>query len=64
MKKNIKELENKLKKMTGEDKLPYGDLEKVKEKKSFNASRFTKLAEEVNKIFTEDGTYSNPAIKS
>ncbi|MGI8419157.1 MAG: hypothetical protein ACR2LN_00775 [Candidatus Levyibacteriota bacterium] len=64
MKNDIKVLENKLKKITGEDSLPYGELDKNPPIKSFNASAFTKLAKEVKKIMTEDGTYSNLNLKS
>ncbi|MBU3978898.1 hypothetical protein KJ980_01470 [Patescibacteria group bacterium] len=64
MKKNIKDLEEKLKKITGEDKLPEGDITGKKNKKKFNASEFLKLAKEVGQILIDDAKNSNPALKS
>lgn len=61
MKKNIKELEEELKKKTGEDKLPKEEI--IKTKNNFNSSTFLKLAKEVKKIFVEDERYTNSAIK-
>ncbi len=63
MKKNIKDLENKLKKITGEDKLPKGEITDIKNRKHFDASGFTKIAGEVRKILTEDAKNSNPAFR-
>ena len=63
MKKDIKELEEKLKTITGEDKLPKGEITETKSKKPFNASEFLKLANEVKKIFIEDAKNSSPAFK-
>jgi len=62
MKKDIKELEEKLKTITGEDNLPTGEPTE-KSKKPFSASAFTKLAEEVRRILEEDAKTPNPAIK-
>lgn len=64
MKKDIKTLEEKLKRITGEDKLPIGEMSTVSEKKNFDASSFVKLAKEVRKILTEDANTTTPAIKS
>ena len=64
MKKDIKDLEERLKKITGEDKLPRGEITETKQKKSFNSSVFTKLAEEVKRILEEDARNSHTAIKS
>lgn len=62
MKKDIKELEDRLKTITGEDNLPKGELVE-KSKKSFSASAFTRLAEEVRKILEEDAKTPIPALK-
>lgn len=62
MKKNVKELEEELKKKTGEDKISTGEI--VKTKNNFNSSTFLKLAKEVKKIFLEDERNTNTAIKS
>lgn len=62
MKKDIKELEKKLRAMTGEDKLPKGEIDKAGSKKPFNSSAFIKLAKEVKKIFEEENA-NNPAIR-
>lgn len=62
MKKSIKELEIELKKKTGEDTLPEGDL--IKAKNTFNSALFLKLAKEMQKIFAEDEHNTNSRIKS
>lgn len=59
--KNIKELEEILRKKTGEDKLPVGLDAKIN-KKPFNVSKFLKLAKEMRKIFDEDEHRTNPAF--
>ena len=64
MSQDIKSLEEKLKKRTGESDLPRKDLTKLNKKRIFDASKFTKLANELKKIFNEDEKYPNSAIKS
>lgn len=59
--KNIKELEEKLKKKTGEDKLPIGINAKIS-KKTFNANEFLRLAREMRRIFSEDEHNKRPAF--
>lgn len=63
MKKDIKELEDKLKTITGEDKLPRGDISEKKSKKPFKSTQFLKLAEEVKRILEDDAISPNPVIK-
>jgi hypothetical protein len=64
MNRDIKSLEEKLKKSTGESDLPRKDITNTKKTKIFDASKFTKLASELKKIFTEDEQYPNTTIKS
>jgi hypothetical protein len=66
MKKDIKALEEKLKKMTGENTLPRGEITSTSNtsKKFFDSAGFLKLAKEVKKIFEEDATTPHPVIKS
>lgn len=59
--KNIKELEEILRKKTGEDKLPIGLDVKIN-KKPFNVNKFLKLAKEMRRIFDEDERHTNPAF--
>ena len=59
--KNIKELEEKLKKKTGEDKLSIGINDKIR-KKTFNANEFLRLAREMRRIFSEDERNKRPAF--
>lgn len=53
-KNEIKNLENKLKKKTGEDKLPKDELGKASNSSKFNSSQFIKLANELKKILFDD----------
>ena len=64
MNKGIKDLEKKLKKSTGEDNLPNESLAKIKGRKSFDVSKFIRLAKEIKKIIAEDERNSNIAINS
>lgn len=59
--KNIKELEEALRKKTGEDKLPVG-IDAKTSKKAFNASEFLRLAKEMRRIFSEDERNKRPAF--
>jgi len=61
MKKSIKELEEELKKKTGEDKLPIGGLEGIKN--TFDSKLFLKLAKEMQRIFAEDEHNTNIGFK-
>lgn len=53
MTKRIVELENKLRKKTGEDKIVVGVPENIKSRK-FNKAEFIKAAKEVKSIFDEE----------
>ena len=59
--KNIKELEEILRKKTGEDKLAVG-LDAKTSKKAFNVREFLKLAREMRRIFSEDEHNKHPAF--
>lgn len=61
MKRNIKDLEEKLKKKTGEDQLLKRGILDVKN--TFNSSTFLKLSKEVKKIFAEDKRNTSSLIK-
>lgn len=59
--KNIKDLEEKLKEKTGENKLSKGISDNAR-KKAFDVTKFVRLAKEMRKIFAEDERNTSPAL--
>lgn len=59
--RDVRVLEEELKKRTGENKLSKG-IDVEIDKKAFNVRRFLKLAKEMRKIFSEDERHTNPAL--